>query len=445
MGIRFNLKRTKGQHSTIRAIVRIDGVKYTLATGVKVAVMDWDRKREVCYANQEANTSLAKIRRNIQREIEETGRPPNFVAGKKDLDRPKIIEAIENHRKKKEQESTSPHTWRAYTTLIGNLNRYQKDCGRSERYVADITPEYISGFIGWSQKQNYANSHTAKMVRTLRAVIRKMLPAEIWNETKPPTTNYADQIYLTPEELERMENLILEPGSKLHAARDLFLIGCYTGMRFSDWYQANQSRIQVVGNVEILVITQQKTKGQATPPVSARLRRVIDRYPRGLPKITNQTLNKNIKEAGKMIGLTQVVEITEYRGGKSINVRYQKWELMSSHTARRTFATNALLAEIPMLQVMKFTGHKSVAAFQTYIRSTGAEAAIKYSTHPFFQMNEPLDDFSYKDGQHIDQSYIDRLRSGKMTNNETVWFFHHIEECEECAEIYRESLKDIRK
>lgn len=385
MGIRLNLKKTSGRYSTIRAIVRIRGVKYTLATGVKVEVQDWDRKRERCRENQTANTALTKIRKHIQRAIDETGKPPADIAEISESTRLTIIDAIAAHRRRKERESTSPHTWRAYTTLIGNLERYQRDEKRKEKYIPDISPDYIDGFIAWSQRQQFANAHTAKMVRTLRAVIRKLVPAEVWNQTKPPPANHADQIFLTTDEIERIEKLLLEPGSKLHEARDLFLVGCYTGLRFSDWRQADQSRIQTINGVEILTIIQQKTGEPAIMPVSARLRQVLNRYPRGLPKITNQTLNHNIKEVAKLIGLTQIVEITKYRGGKSENRRYQKWELLSSHTARRSFATNAILSNIPMTEVMKFTGHKSVSAFLAYIRTTGQDAAIKYANHEFFK------------------------------------------------------------
>ena len=82
MGIRFNLKQTTGKHSTIRAIIRIRGVKYTLATGIKVEVKDWDKKREQCNSNLEANEELARARRQIRRSIEKTGKPPTEIKKK---------------------------------------------------------------------------------------------------------------------------------------------------------------------------------------------------------------------------------------------------------------------------------------------------------------------------------------------------------------------------
>lgn len=385
MGIRFNLKRTKGEYSTIRAIVRIKGVKYTMSTGIKILVTDWDKKRERCNHNKTANTTLSALREKIQRSIKETGYPPHEIAPKRDQHKGlQVIEAIEAHRKRKELESTSPHTWRAYSTLIRNIERFNDEERRKECYVKDLSPEYIDGLIQWMQAQDYKNAHINKMIRTLRAVIRPLVPAEIWNQSKPPTPNHADQIFLTPDEIDQIANLQFEPGSHLHAARDLFLIGCYTGLRFSDWRQVDRSRIKTVNNTETITITQQKTKGRTTLPVTEKLRAVIDRYPRGLPTITNQTVNYSIKEIAQMLGMNEIVEITEYRGGKAINKRFEKWKLISSHTARRSFATNAILSGIPISEVMKFTGHQSITTFLQYVRTTGQDAAIKYANHPFF-------------------------------------------------------------
>ena len=78
------------------------------------------------------------------------------------------------------------------------------------------------------------------------------------------------------------------------------------------------------------------------------------------------------------------VTITEHRGGKATELTGKKYEFISSHTARRTFATNAILAGIPASEVMKFTGHRTLSAFMQYIRTTAQEAAILYAEHPFF-------------------------------------------------------------
>ncbi|MBP8239490.1 MAG: tyrosine-type recombinase/integrase [Saprospiraceae bacterium] len=111
----------------------------------------------------------------------------------------------------------------------------------------------------------------------------------------------------------------------------------------------------------------------------------MDKYQgKGIPRLSNQKLNKYVKEIVRTAGIVQQVTITEHRGGKMHVRKYAKWELVSSHTARRSFATNAVLSGIPALEVMKFTGHRSMASFLQYVRITGQETAINYASHPFF-------------------------------------------------------------
>jgi integrase len=72
------------------------------------------------------------------------------------------------------------------------------------------------------------------------------------------------------------------------------------------------------------------------------------------------------------------------RGGKNVQETFLKYELVSTHTARRSFATNLYLADIPSITIMKMTGHKTEKAFLRYIRLTQEQNANKLLHHPFF-------------------------------------------------------------
>ena len=60
---------------------------------------------------------------------------------------------------------------------------------------------------------------------------------------------------------------------------------------------------------------------------------------------------------------------------------YQKWELLSSHTGRRSFATNEYLAGTPSITIKAITGHKTEEAFLRYIKLTPNEHAILLKQH----------------------------------------------------------------
>lgn len=113
---------------------------------------------------------------------------------------------------------------------------------------------------------------------------------------------------------------------------------------------------------------------------------ILEKYPEGIPRISEQWLNKYIKILGKMAGLDELVEIKESRGGEVVTELYPKYKLLCTHTARRTGATLMYLAGIPIYDIMKVTGHKSVATLEKYIRADKLDVARNLATrYSYFQ------------------------------------------------------------
>ena len=73
-----------------------------------------------------------------------------------------------------------------------------------------------------------------------------------------------------------------------------------------------------------------------------------------------------------------------FRTNKAEVTKFKKHELVSTHTARRSFATNAYKAKVPMLSIMKITGHKKTETFQKYISLSNEEHAELMSSNSFF-------------------------------------------------------------
>ena len=382
--IRLNLKRASGKRSAVLAVVRHEGRKYVLGTGVSVDVDDWSQKRERCKLDEVANQKIGDMVKRIRTVIDETGKVPLREELEK-AGKETILEAIEAAIERVISSGGANNSWRGYQTLGALVRRYTEAEKRREEYLSEISVEWIEGLIRWMIGQNYATGHTSKMVKMLRSAIREKVPEGKWRKAKPPKNQVTEMVYLQPDEIEKLEALQFEKGDKLERVRDMFLVGCYTALRYSDWRKVDWTRTQVVGGVKVLTVVQQKTGGHTTLPIGARLGALMDKYRvEGWPVLSVQKFNKSVKELCKVAGIVQQVSVTEYRGGKTVVLTGQKWEFVSSHTARRSFATNAVLAGIPVSEVMKFTGHKSISAFFQYIRTTGQEAAVAYSGHPFF-------------------------------------------------------------
>lgn len=174
----------------------------------------------------------------------------------------------------------------------------------------------------------------------------------------------SEHVYLNESEIERITNTVMSD-DRLNEIRDLFLIGCWTGLRVSDL-----SRLEV-GNIKngLVSITAHKTRQSVVIPVTKELQRVLDKYPDRLPKIpTDQHYNRELKKVCKEAGIDDLVMADVKKGALTVTAPLPKYELITSHTARRSFATNLYRRGIPSTQLMFLTGHKTEDAFLKYIK-----------------------------------------------------------------------------
>jgi integrase len=96
-------------------------------------------------------------------------------------------------------------------------------------------------------------------------------------------------------------------------------------------------------------------------------------------------MNEYLKEIGKLAGLTETIKVSTTKGGFRFDESFEKWQLITTHTARRSAATNMYLAGIPTISIMKITGHHTEKAFLKYIRISQEDNALKLMEHPFFK------------------------------------------------------------
>jgi hypothetical protein len=183
----------------------------------------------------------------------------------------------------------------------------------------------------------------------------------------------ADTIYINTEELQEMQSLDLSNNSRLNNVRDLFLIGCYTGLRFSDFSILKPKNI-VKGFIRI---TQTKTGSPVIIPVHSVVERILEKNGGETPRtISNEKMNLYLKELGRLLPSLQKLETKAItKGGQKVTRSVNKWELLTTHAARRSFATNQFKDGLQTLDIMAITGHKTEKSFLKYIRVTPDEHA----------------------------------------------------------------------
>jgi integrase len=185
-----------------------------------------------------------------------------------------------------------------------------------------------------------------------------------------------DAVYLTNEEVTKVAQLPLCGNHAL--VRDIFILGCHTGMRFSDYSRLSMNDI----SDGIIHFITQKCKTPVDIPAHPRVLEILNKYGGTMPKISGQKFNAHIKEVCKEAGIKENVLVR--RSGKQ--ERYEKWELVSSHTARRTGLTNMYKAGIPTYRCMMISGHKTEQVFLTYLRITQEENAQYLKDNQFFNL-----------------------------------------------------------
>ena len=182
----------------------------------------------------------------------------------------------------------------------------------------------------------------------------------------------SENIYLNEDQLQKIADCTLP--DYLDKVRDLFLIGCWTGLRFSDWNKVTTKNI----SDGFLELKQQKTGGAVIIPLHPEVKKIIKKYNGQLPRIiTNQKFNEYLKIVAEKSELNEVFHKTITKGGVKRSTSHKIHELVSTHTARRSFATNLYKQGFPTLSIMAITGHQTEAAFLKYIKVTPREHAEK--------------------------------------------------------------------
>lgn len=274
-----------------------------------------------------------------------------------------------------------PATITQYKTTLKHLSRFASFVlGKRDGLIFDeIDLDFYSRFVSYlTLDLGFSKNTVGKYVKTLKVFMNEATERGI-NENLSfksrkfkVITEDTDSIYLNEEEIHRLYSLDFNTNRRLEKARDIFIIGCWTGLRFSD---LNQVKAENIRNGK-LVLRTTKTDQKIVIPLHSIVVEILEKYEYRLPQIiTNQKLNVYLKELGELAGFDEIVSMTKTIGGIASHKVYSKFELITTHTARRSFATNQYLRGIPSRLIMMITGHKTEKSFLRYIKVSAEQEA----------------------------------------------------------------------
>ncbi len=408
--VTFNLKYSgeKNEETPIIMVFWYDKIRVRVSTGERIKPKYWNSKDHKVKKVQEfeeagnINTRLDTIEKNVMSTVRNHLNKNGIIkieALKKELTeliRPKPIDepdkmtffrSIEQYIK---NVNRSSRTKLSYGTTKAALERYSATL-KKELGFDDINMDFYEAF------QRYSYEVEKFALNTFGDHIKKIKVFMNYANDKGYTTNQGhkhrkfrtveetpETIYLNEKELETLYKLDLSKNKKLDRVRDLFIIGCYTGLRFSDLSQLTPDKFIKEGTQ--LKLKTAKTGEIVIIPLHWMIKEILKKYDGATPRIlSNQKMNEYIKLVAAEAEFNEKITIEKTSGRLTFDHIPEKWELVTVHTARRSFATNMYLADVPAISIMKITGHRTERAFMKYIKVSQEQNADKLTNHPFFQ------------------------------------------------------------
>ncbi|MBC8085072.1 MAG: tyrosine-type recombinase/integrase [Hymenobacter sp.] len=306
--------------------------------------------------------------KELRAAIEPEAAPEPTMAAPRPL--PDLLAYQERHAR-----TRRPNTVKALGTLYNHLHRFQTASGQPLEY-AGFTLQFWHDFAAYLLDEvRLVDNSIAKHLAHFKHFLgdahelgrNPLQDYKRWRWTRRDP----EVLALTRAELRALEtvNVSMRPdAARLENARVLFLISCYTGLRFSDVAALKPEHQKG----EWLQLTAQKTseklmvplRGNQAVPLLAKL------WAGEVRAISNQKLNQYIKDVARLAQLDAPTEQVEYRGSQRTSITLPKHELISSHTGRRTFVTLSLEGGLSWETIMKATGHKDFKSFRRYIQVT---------------------------------------------------------------------------
>ena len=287
-------------------------------------------------------------------------------------------------------------TVKLYQQFITVWKDFEK--GRRHTRFEDVDLALYDELIQFFYARGLSQSTIGRHIRHLKSImdrahqeeLHSLVPSRTYRHKRFAAPEFeATVVYLTKDELQNLIELDKTDFPHYETYLDVFLVGCYTAMRYSDYSRITKDQIKqkkVNGRtVYQIEKTTKKTKDKLHIPVRSELEEIFKKYDYQLPRTHEQKMNQYIKEMCLKVGITELIEVEKMKGGKRMLLQVPKYKLISTHTARRTGVTNMYLEGIPTVYIRKITGHKTEKSFNRYLRVSSEEAAGKMADMEYFK------------------------------------------------------------
>jgi integrase len=399
---------------TARLLFRIDKKDFILASKTKLDVTKtyWNKKhstksKDISVINKQTqiNNELNKITQFILNEFDKSSAPDqlnnkwltnqidNYYKPTKDPKNiPKDIVRFIDYYIELRKSEVKPASLKKFNVIKHKLQRLE---GASSKtiYISEINEDFKQEFYNYCKEEKYSQNTIQRELNIIKTFCKfarsKGIEVDSELDSLKLPKEKIDNIYLSLEEIELIENAEIEQPHLINATQWL-IISCFTGQRISDFMRFTKEMIRIEKGKSLIEFEQQKTGKQMTIPIHAKVQQILDKNKGEFPhRISDQRYNDYIKEVCKIAGIDE-----EIKGKKQLNISkenniqkirrvegvYPKYELVTSHIGRRSFATN-YYGDIPTSYLIYVTGHSSEVMFLNYIGKSNKDMALELTKY----------------------------------------------------------------
>jgi integrase len=265
-------------------------------------------------------------------------------------------------------------------------------------YITDVNELFMNEFVDYYKYKNYAHNTAQREFGFIKTVCKKakFLGLEISHQLDALTIKPKEvkNIHLTFEELDKINTTEFKSVKtktatytykELVDAKDWLIISAYSGQRISDFMRFSNEMIKIRDGKKFLAFTQQKTNTKMIISIHNKILEILEKRGSNFPdRINDQRYNLLLKEICKQAEINTIVEGGLLINGRKVDSEYPKYQLVSSHIGRRSFATN-FYGILKTNQLKNMTGHSTEKMLLTYIGDTSDDDAKEISKIFSFQ------------------------------------------------------------
>ena len=302
-----------------------------------------------------------------------------------------LVNYIDYYLQRKEND-ISVMSIRRISVVKKKMQRMEAATGKTI-LIKEINEDFKLRFQEYYTKEQYSQNTQQREFKMIKSICYHAnynnleIDPQIKSLTLTPEP--APHIYLTKDEIERISDLEIKE-DYLDNSRDWLIISCYTAQRVSDFLRFDKSMIRKTASGHLLEFKQMKTGKLMTIPLLPEVLAVLDKRGGDFPRaISDQKYNDYIKLVAEAAGLHEICKGKKRKNVKpkgekasyrNVTGNYPKWQLVSSHIGRRSFATN-YYGDIPTSVLIGFTGHSSESEFLNYIQKSAEQTALDAFSH----------------------------------------------------------------